>query len=322
MEALSPTFDGADPSSPTTGLLKPCHVPVKKAALADAHAPSVSVPFRFILTGLLALSAGTFLLIARPDILSTYHYTQWVIAATHLFVLGWICSVVMGAMYQLVPVALETKLFSERLARWHFALHVVGFIGMVAMLWVWNMKQVGHFGSAVALGAFLFVYNLGRTLARIPRWNVIASGIASAISWLTLTMLAGLYLACAKVWPQISLWDPLAQMHAHAHLGVLGFFVMLIVSVSYKLVPMFTLSELQDARRAGWSLALLNVALAGLAVTIVLKSPWKLAFVFVFLGGLAVYGTELRAILRARKRQNLDWGMQYFLAALSLLLKQ
>jgi hypothetical protein len=320
MEALSPTFAAAERSAAPAADCKPCHVPVKKAALADAHAPAISVPFRFILTGLLALFAGSGLLIARPDILSAYHYSQWVIAATHLFVLGWICSVVMGAMYQLVPVALETKLFSVRLARWHFVLHVVGFIGMVAMLWVWNMKQVGHFGSAVALGAFLFVFNLGRTLARIPKWNTIAFGIASTLAWLTLTMLAGLYLASAKVWPQISLWDPLAQMHAHAHLGVLGFFVMLIVAVSYKLVPMFALSELQNSRRAGWSLALLNIALAGLAVTILLKSAWKLAFAALFLAGLAVYGTELIAILRARKRRTLDWGLKYFFTALALFL--
>jgi hypothetical protein len=133
-------------------------------------------------------------------------------------------------------------------------------------------------------------------------------------------MLAGLYLVAGKCWPQVSLFDPLAQMHAHAHLGVLGFFVMLIVGVSFKLVPMFTLSELQSNRRAGWAIGLLNVALAGLGVTILLKSPWKIAFVGLFLAGLATYGTEIVAILRVRKRRSLDWGMKYFLTALAFLL--
>ena len=35
-------------------------------------------------------------------------------------------------------------------------------------------------------------------------------------------------------------------MHAHAHLGVVGVFILMIVTVSYKLVPMFTLGELQS----------------------------------------------------------------------------
>src|SRR5215475_12898928 len=89
---------------------KPAPTPV------GAQAPSVTVPLMFILTGLLALCGGTVWLVFQPVLLATYHYNQYVIAVTHLFVLGWICSVVMGAMYQLVPVALETRLYSQRLA--------------------------------------------------------------------------------------------------------------------------------------------------------------------------------------------------------------
>ena len=76
----------------------------------------------------------------------------------------------------------------------------------------------------------------------------------------------------------MSRFDAIGAMHAHAHLGGVGFFTMLIVGVSYKLIPMFTLSEIQNKRRVAWSIALLNVSLAGSFVTILLRSPWKLAF--------------------------------------------
>jgi len=72
-------------------------------------------------------------------------------------------------------------------------------------------------------------------------------------------------------------------MHTHAHIGGLGFFMMLIMGVSYKLVPMFLLSELQNTRRAAWSIILLNVGLAGLVVTMLIGSRWKLAFAYVLL---------------------------------------
>jgi hypothetical protein len=39
----------------------------------------------------------------------------------------------------------------------------------------------------------------------------------------------------------------------------------------------------------------------------------------VVLAGLFLYGQEITAILRARKRRNLDWGLRYFLSALALL---
>lgn len=311
---------------------------------AASNAPSVALPLRFVLTGLLALFTGIGWLIARPDILATYHYNQYVIAVTHLFALGWLCSVVMGAMYQLVPVALGTRLYSERLAKWQFAFHLVGFVGMVWMFWTWNMKQVGHFGSVMAVSVGLFVYNLVRTLARVPKWNVTATAIAAALGWITFTIVVGLAIAASKcaydsetglataagvsavvdglrmVARFMARFDQISTMHAHGHLSGVGFFTLLIVGVSYKLIPMFTLSELQNKRRAALSVALLNVGLLGSFLSILLRSPWKMAFALVIVGALAIYGWELRAILRARKRANLDWGLKYFLTAVGLLL--
>src|ERR1041385_5929721 len=307
---------------------------------------SIKLPLAFILTGVMALFTGIAWLVCDPSILATYHYNQHVIAVTHLLVLGWICSVVMGAMYQLVPVALETKLHSDKLAWSQLALHVVGFIGMVWMFRVWNMKQVGHFGCVLALGVGLFVYNIARTLRPAPRWTVTASAIAAAVSWLSLAVFAGLCIAAAKCTYSADIegavvrtgtvgslvaglrsvalfmrhFDAISAMHAHAHLGAVGCFTILIVGVSYKLIPMFTLSEIQSPRRAALSVALLNIGLAGAFVTILTRSPWKFGFAALGVIALMVFAWELAAILRARKRRPFDWGICYFLTALALLL--
>jgi len=334
MAVFSPMFTAVKPSTVRPA---PATLPL------GANAPSVALPLAFILTGLLALGAGTGWLVLQPRLLAAYHYNQFVIAVTHLFLLGWVCSVVMGAMYQLVPVALETKLYSERLARWQFAFHLVGFIGMVWMFRVWNLKQVGHFGSVLAFGVGLFVYNMARTLRRVPKWNVTAVAVAAALFWISLTVTAGLSIAIAKcsydsteglatapgvgtlvdglrsIAGFMSRFDAISAMHAHAHLGGVGFFTMLIVGVSYKLIPMFTLSEIQSKGRAAGSIVLLNLGLAGSFTTILLRSPWKLAFALVGVGALAIYGWELAAILRARRRPTLDWGIKYFLTAVVLL---
>ena len=307
------------------------------------HAPSVTVPLRFMITGMLALFTGVLLLVLRPAMLATYHYNQYVIATTHLFVLGWISTIVMGAMYQLVPVALETRLYSERLAAWQFAFHLVGFTGMVWMFWTWNMKQVGHFGVVLTVGVALFVYNIARTLLRVPHWNVVAIAVASALGWLSLAVSVGLTIAIGKCSYESSAavpdgnllgallyslkatatftarFDQISAMHAHAHLGALGVFVMLIVGISYKLVPMFTLSDLRNQRRALASVALLNIGLLGSFLTILLRHPFKFAFALLVVAGLVCYGLEVAAILRARKRRPLDWGIKSFLTAVSFL---
>lgn len=280
---------------------------------------SIVLPLQFLLTGIVTLLLGVLLLTLNPDVLATYHYNQHVIALTHLFNLGWITSVIMGATYQLVPVALETKLYSERLARWQFAVHLIGFAGMVWMFWVWDMKLVGVFGTVFGVGVILFVCNLGLTLARAPRRSVTWLGIVSALTWLSLTVSAGLYLAAAKCW-DIGRFDAIARMHAHAHLGVVGFFLTMIVGVSYKLIPMFALAEIRSEARARWSLRLINGGLAALFCAILTQSRCKPICALVVAAGLALYGMEMRASLRARKRGALDWGIRYFLTALSLLI--
>ncbi|MEI2725766.1 MAG: cbb3-type cytochrome c oxidase subunit I [Verrucomicrobiota bacterium] len=335
MEVSLPISTAANPA--------PAHSAVSPAPSAG-NAPAIKLPLAFMLTGLIALTTGAVWMVIRPAMLATYHYNQYVIALTHLFVLGWICSIVMGAMYQLVPVALETKLYSEKLARWQFAFHFVGFIGMVWMFGTWNLKQVGHFGSLLTVGVGLFVFNIFRTLCRVPKWNVTATAVTAALCWVSLTVFAGLAIATGKCVGEsfdgsvpatnvgviigalrplaglVSRFDALSAMHAHAHLGGIGFFTMLIVGVSYKLIPMFTLSEVQSQRRAGLSVALLNLGLAGSFVTILLSSPWKLAFALVTIAALVIYGWELHAILHARKRRALDWGIRYFLTAVALLI--
>jgi len=279
----------------------------------------MGLPLRFVVTGVIAVVTTVVGLVFRPDLLATYHYNQYILAATHLLVLGGLLSIVMGAMYQLVPVALEVHLHSERLGRWQYFCHLIGFAGLVWMFWVWNMKQVGHFGSLLALGVGLFVYNLARTLARVRRRDLIWFTVAAALAWLSLTVLAGLYLAASKSWT-FSPFPSIGAMHAHAHVGGLGVFILLIVGVSYKLMPMFLLGEIQSPRRAAASLVLLNLAVLGLLVTLTLQSAWKLAFALVAGAGIICYLIELRAVVRARQRRPLDWGVRYFLTAMVLLI--
>lgn len=314
MAAISPKYAVVESKPAPRKLVRPSATP----SLAGVQAASVRLPLCFVLAGVLSLLVSAGFLLAQPDLLAMYHYTPHLISITHLFVIGFICSVVMGAMYQLVPVTLETQLFSERLVKWQFAAHVIGFTGMVWAFWNFNMTLVGAFGSLLTLGVGLFVFNLARTLAKVTGWNPIKFGIASALFWLASTVSVGLFLAASKNWNIIS-FQPLAAMHAHAHLGVVGVFVMMIVTVSYKLVPMFTLSELRNERRAWWSIALLNLGLAATFTVILDQSPFKPVAAAVIIAGLVLYGIEIKAILRARNRRALDWGMRYFLTAIVLL---
>lgn len=287
--------------------------------ITSANAPSASLPLRFIGAGLIALILAGAWLVLMPELITRYHYGPDIVAFAHLTLLGFAASVVMGVLYQFTPVALDAPLHSERLARWHWWMHVSGVAGMVCMFHHWDIKQVGHFGSIFGFGVLVFAWNMARTLARVPRWTPVAFGVASAVGWLVLTMFAGVFAACTKFWPWISPLAPFAQMHAHAHLGVLGFFMLLTVAVSYRLVPMFLISAIQSEPRAWGSLVLVNVGAAAVVLTIAVQSAWKPIAALIFIAGLALYAIELCAIVRARKRAAIDCGMRSHLTGIALL---
>jgi hypothetical protein len=192
------------------------------------------------------------------------------------------------------------------------------------------------------VGGALFAWNLVGTMIKARRWNLSAFSIVSALGWLGLAATAGLIVAAGKcsyestasaapgllgdtlralrgIGALAGKFDQFAVMHAHAHLGIVGVFITLIVGISYKLIPMFTLSDVQNPRRAWTSLVLLGAGLGALFIAMLLRSSWKPLFAGIVMLALVCYGLEMHAILKARKRKHLDLGLKAFLLALIFL---
>jgi len=221
------------------------NIPKSAKTSVRPQAQTILLPMSFMLFGMGALLAGMAWLIFEPQALAAFHYAPHTVAVTHLFILGFMLSVVMGATYQLVPVALETKLAHPQLGLHHFWIHATGVIGMVSSFYAWRMGGITAYGTLVFTGMLLFGFNVLATLRTAPRLDAVGGFILSSVLWMFLTMTAGLLIAIHKQFPFLP-WEPLAMLQAHAHLGLIGIFVMIILGVSLKLVPMFALSEIQS----------------------------------------------------------------------------
>lgn len=272
------------------------------------------LPLAFMGLALAWLVAATLLLVANPGLLALVHVHPHVVALTHAWVLGFFVTVACGAVYQLAPVALGTTLASERYGWWHFALHAIGVPGMVYSFWIWDLRLLGHFGFAVALGVLLFSVNTWRTVRGSDRrGSTVAWALSLAAGWILVTVLVGLLLAANRFWYFIPL-DPLQLLRAHAHLGLVGFFVTLLQGVGFQLVPMFTLGEVKS-----WRLA--NLGLAGSQAGLVLLVPglaWHVGWLAMagtvaIGGGLVCSAIGIGRALATRKKRALDPGLAAFL---------
>ena len=314
------------PGSPRSRVPEGVRVAPPRAATAGPRlsaswlAVQGRLPLAFMGLALVWLAIGTGMIVASPGVLTYPHPAPAVVALTHAWVLGFFVTVAVGAIYQIAPVALGTTLANERHGWWHFGLHAVGVPGMVYSFQVWDMKLLGHFGGFVALGLGLFAVNTWRTVRRAAQRGPAAWSLALAAGWLALTVLAGLTLAANRYFHFIPV-DPLPLLRAHAHAGLIGFFVTLLQGVTFQLVPMFTLGEVREWRPVKIGLWLSQGGLVGLSVALAANAGRvAAACAALILVGMVVSAWALKLALGTRRKRAFDPGVFAFLAGCAVLM--
>jgi hypothetical protein len=264
----------------------------------------------------LAAAIGTAWL--APELGSHYYHPR-LLALTHTVTLGWITLAIMGASYQLIPVALERPIWSERVARWQLAILAVAVIGMVAHFYLGTWPGLAGAAGLLAVGIALYLLNVGLCLRGFARWTFTARLVMLAYGGLALTTLFGLLLAVNHVWPFLP-GEFFPTLHAHVQLAILGWVTPMIFGVAARVYPMFLLAP---APR-GWAslLQLWGLALGVPAVVVGLAGAPSLAV----LGALAVavaalgHAAWVVEMARRRKRPGLDWGLRFMLTATAFVL--
>ncbi len=276
------------------------------------------LPLAFMGLALVWMVVATAMLVIRPGLAGEFFALPSVVTLTHAWVLGFLVTVACGAVYQLVPVALGTTLWSERLGWLHFGLHAAGVPGMVFSFWRWDLKLLSGFGSAVALGIICFSLNTWFTVSGSARRDVTAWSIILATGWLLSTvlvalLLVGLLLAADQEWGFLPL-NQLGLLRAHAHLGLVGFFVTLLQGVGFQLIPMFTLGEVRRWGLAKAGIWCSQLGLAALAPALLWHlEPLAFAGALAISAGLIFSGIGLKDALATRKKRRLDPGLVAFL---------
>ncbi len=69
------------------------------------------------------------------------HFTDWVIGHVHIGALGWNGFITFGMIYYLLPIMWRTKLWSVKLANWHFWLGTLGIIFYAVPLYIAGFTQ-------------------------------------------------------------------------------------------------------------------------------------------------------------------------------------
>jgi hypothetical protein len=256
------------------------------------------------------------------------------LVAVHLIVLGWLSLLMLGALYQFVPVITGKPLWSQRLALASLAAiaggvaaMAAGFLGL-AGIGAAPAPWLPAGGALVIVGFALAATDLGATLWRGRPLPLPARFVAAGLCFLLVTGTLGLIFACALTVAHAPAWTQtvLARgLPVHVAAGLGGWFTLTAMGVSYRLLSMFMLAPEADGRTSNWALRLSVAGVAlivagGLldpdatAASIALPAGEAIAGV-----GLALYAADMLRLYRTRRRRLLELNSKTAAAALGFL---
>jgi hypothetical protein len=192
--------------------------------------------------------------------------------------------IILGAGHQLIPVLIESSLYSAKLAFVSFLLMAIGIPLLIYGFYVFDMGPISKWGGRfVLLGILAFLVNTGMSISKSKHENVHAIFVFTSTIWLFITAFMGL----AQVY-NFTTWllpeNSLHYLSLHAHTGAIGWFLLLIMGVASRLIPMFLISKYNNPSLLWWVYGLVNGALFAF-IFLFFYSAWR---IYLFLPILAV----------------------------------
>ena len=294
-----------------------------QAGLSTKNAPSPSVVLPHYAFGAIALVIASIMIFFGAKDLTIMAFGPKVLAITHLLILGWVTIIIYGALYQLIPVVMEVKLFNENLAYISFASMVIGMLMLIYGFWntyiaANNFVEIG--GSLVILSVLLFVVNAVGSALKSTNRGVENRFIVTSIVWLLLTVLLGITIILNPIFDLIPRTN-FELLKIHLGFGLIGWFLMLVIGVSSTLMPMFFIAHKLNKKFLNYAYILLNSGLVLFSIALYLKLPMVITAVFVLLMivGVLLFVKYNYDAYKKRLRKKLDIGMKLTVFAFPFL---
>ncbi|MBT0961255.1 hypothetical protein [Denitromonas iodatirespirans] len=210
-------------------------------AMSFEQAPPPSVPLRFFLTAPLFLLLAGALLLVDGEVVMASRWTPAALALTHLMTAGFMLQVMLGALFQLMPVAAGANLWRPRLLA--LPVHVGAVLGALLLAVGFHHQLAWAYQAAVlALGAGVMVFVVAALVAlwRSPATSPSMTALRIALPAFLLTVVAGGGMALARAGTADGQWLTLTS--THVALGLAGWGTILVAATGYLVVPMFQLT--------------------------------------------------------------------------------
>lgn len=272
---------------------------------SNTSSHKITVPF--YLYASFAFFIACILLLFSTDSFNQNHFSPKLLAITHTMALGWATMIIMGASHQLIPVLTEDKLYSEKLALLSFYLLALGIPLLVYGFFTFNMGAISKWGGRlIILSVLSYVINLSTTIIKSKSENIHILFVFIASIWLMITAVFGLaliYNFSTKLLPN----DSLMYLPMHAHAGIVGWFLLVIIGVGSRLIPMFLISKYQNTKILKVILILINAAMLTYVLTFNNKlNIFSIISIITIISSVVLFINYCRNAYKSRIKKKID----------------
>ena len=214
---------------------------MKIISLNTGQAPPISVPLRFFTAVPLFLLLAALMLMSGADNPFANIHSPALLAATHCITLGFMAMIMLGAMQQILPVVIGSPIPASRLTAWlTFLPLILGALLLPAGFMLGKPVLLNLAWPLLGLAFITFISASLIGLVRSPAHNATKTAILLSILALGGAIALGMLLAHGYATGSLLPYAKLATAHISLSLG--GWVMLLIVGVSYQVVPMFQLT--------------------------------------------------------------------------------
>jgi hypothetical protein len=269
----------------------------------------------------LAFLSGCILLFTSSAAFTQHYFHPQTLAITHTMALGWGTMMILGAGHQLLPVLIEGKLFSNILAYFSFLLAAIGIPLLVYAFYTFDMSWPAQYGGILINSAIVcYLVNIAISMCKSKQENVHAVFVFTATLWLLLTTGMGLLLVynfTLNILPTSSL----QYLPLHAHMGIVGWFLLMVIGVGSRLIPMFLISKYNNTKLLWIIYALINTGLVSFVIINVYlhKTVLYLFSIAAIIIALLMFAWFCNTTYRQRIRKQVDEQMKISLLSVLMM---
>jgi hypothetical protein len=256
----------------------------------------------FVGSGFVALLAGSVLLllwgpgIAAPGGWASPH----ALGLTHVLALGFISSVAIGVLYHLTPRIFGTQLRRPAAGAVIWVVYLAGVAALAGGLATGRSGWAAAGGAALAVAILAVAAHLGTAVVGTRRRHL--PGVYAVAALVALLCVAGLGAALALMLHYGAPPSFLSILAAKVTLAIGGWLGVLVVGVSYQLVPMFTTTPV----RARFMKEVLGLVAAGAvlaAVACLTGAPVgvRVAAALPYAAGILLHVADVGRMVRGRR---------------------